>query len=100
VLPATQAGTATQASADALHVKAGALQAQLVSPVSVLLVLYSGVVGHVRHAEPPAASLEVENSPAGHAEHTVSDIKLEGRKSHVKEAYEPAAQMEQAAHGE
>jgi len=72
VLPATQGGTATQASNDALHVKAGALQAQLVCPVSVLLVLYSGVVGHVRHAAPPAASLEVENWPAGQAEQVVS----------------------------
>ena len=74
VLPATQDGTASQASEVAFHVKPGALQEHLVWPVSVLLVLYSSVAGHERQVEaPPAASLEVENWPAGHAEQTLSE---------------------------
>ena len=63
VLPLTHAGTATQASAVAFHVKAGELQAQLVWPVSALLVLYSCDVGHVRQAVSP--STEQEPAPRG-----------------------------------
>ena len=63
VLPLTHAGTATQASAVAFHVKAGELQAQLVWPVSALLVLYSCVVGHWRQAASP--STEKEPAPQG-----------------------------------
>ena len=75
MLPATHAGTATQLSVVAFQVKAGALQAQLVWPRRVLLVLYASVAGHERQEEaPPAASLEVENWPAGHAKHTVSEL--------------------------
>ena len=55
VLPATQAGTATQARAVAFHAKAGVLQAQLDWPVSALLVLYSCVVPHFVQAESPAS---------------------------------------------
>ena len=54
VLPLTHAGTATQASAVAFHAYAGALQAQLVWPVSALAVLYSCVAGHWRQAASPS----------------------------------------------
>ncbi len=74
VLPTTHAGTATHASAVAFQTKAGALHEQLVWPVSALLALYSGVVGHTRHSRPPAASLAVENWPAGHAVHVLSSV--------------------------
>ena len=58
MLPATQAGTATQARAVASHAYAGALQAQLDWPVSVLLVLYSSVVPHWLQTESPASAKE------------------------------------------
>ena len=64
VLPATHAGTATQARAVAFHAKAGVLQAQLACPVSALLVLYSCEVPHCVQVESPAS----EKKPAMHAE--------------------------------
>jgi hypothetical protein len=51
VLPATQAGTASHARLTLFHLKAGALQAQLVWPTSVLLVLYPAVESHAAQAE-------------------------------------------------
>ncbi len=72
VLPLTHAGTATQASAVAFHVKAGVLQAQLVWPVSALLA-YSCVVGHVRQAVSPST----ENWPAAQLLQTVLAVVLQ-----------------------
>ncbi len=73
VLPLTHAGTATQASAVAFQVKAGVLQAQLVWPVSALLVLYSCVVGHWRQAVSPST----ENWPAAQLLQTVLAVALQ-----------------------
>ena len=56
MLSATHAGTATQLSVVAFQVKAGALQAQLVWPTRVLLVLYSSVAPHGRQAVSPATA--------------------------------------------
>ena len=68
VLPATHGALATQASAEAFHTKAGALQAQPVWPVSVLLTLYPSVVLQARQAASPAS----EKVCAGQAPQTVS----------------------------
>ena len=68
------------------------MQAQPVWPTSVLLVLYSGVVGHTVQLEAPAA----EYSPAAQFEHTllVDAVQLEER-------YLPAVHVDdaQAAQG-
>ncbi len=66
VLPATHAGTATQASAVAFHAKAGVLQAQRAWPVSALLVLYSCDVPQGVQTESPALAKDC----AGHVEQT------------------------------
>ena len=55
MLPSTHAGTASHASEEAFHLKAGPLQAQLVWPTSALLVLYSDVVPHARQFTSPAS---------------------------------------------
>jgi len=96
VLPATQDGTASQASEVAFHVKPGALQAQLVWPVRVLLVLYSSVTGHERHVVAPlVASITVENFPAGHA----AQIVLASKPQAVL-INSPAVHEEHVAHGD
>ena len=95
VLPLTHAGTATQASAVAFHVKAGELQAQLVWPVSALLVLYSCVVGHWRQAVSPST----EYWPAAQLLHWMLAL---GEQVETPSHTEPAAQDEglvQAAQG-
>ena len=84
VLPASQAGTASQASAMAFHAKAGVLQSQLDWPVSALLA-YSCVVGHVRQAVSP--STEKEQAPQG--VHTVLLVAMHAP---------PLATAEPAAH--
>ena len=92
VLPATHAGTATQASAVAFHVKAGELQAQLVWPVSALLA-YSCVVGHWRQAASP--STEKEPAPQG-----AQTVLLVSVHAPPLATAEPAAHTVQLAHGE
>ena len=87
VLPATHAGTATQASAVAFHVKAGVLQAQLDWPVSELLALYSCVELHRRHAVSPRS----EKLPAPQGAHTMSDV---GLQVETPSWTEPAGQAE------
>ncbi len=92
VLPLTHAGTATQASAVAFHVKAGELQAQLVWPVSALLA-YSCDVGHWRQAASP--STEKEPAPQG-----AQTVLLVAVHAPPLATAEPAAQTVQLAHGE
>ena len=72
VLPATQGGLATHVSVVLVHTKAGALQAQLVWPVSELPVLYSDVVGHARQLTSPVT----EKVCAGHTWHTALLVAL------------------------
>jgi len=90
VLPATHAGTAAQRSVVAFQAKAGALQAQLDWPVSELVVSYSSVVPHGRHALSPSSA----NWPAVQFVHAVSAVL-------VQTAALPKAQVdeEQLEHG-
>jgi len=92
--PATQGAFATHCIAVAFQTKLGALQAQEAWPVSAALalavVLYSGVVGHTRHAASPAA----EKLPTPHAAQAVLLVKVQAAASTV-----PAAQLEQLAQG-
>ena len=91
MLPFTQAGTGSHASVVAFHLKAGAVHAQLVWPTSALLVLYPAVAGHARQLVSP----RIENWPAPQAAQTTSLVAV-----HAVESEEPAAQVEQGAHGE
>ena len=72
MLPATQVGTGSHASVVAFHLKAGAVHAQLVWPVNVLL-MYPVVVGQTRQevalATPSDATV---NSPAPQGEQMAS----------------------------
>lgn len=83
-VPSTHAGTGSHVSVEAFHLKAGSLQAQLVWPSSVLLVLYSRVVGHKRQAVSPST----ENFCAAHALQTMLAVALQVE---VPSQTEPAA---------